>query len=134
MNHLTSPLETFNDQLKVLKPLFEEKMQAIEKKSEKLRVADDKIKELLLSNLANQIIRIDVGEKSYMTKLKTLLLQKDSIFYMQYYNEVETCQSLTTQWFFDRDNLFFSMILDFLRTGIVNIDSMTNDLTQKNLL
>ena len=104
------------------------KVQLIEKKSEKLRNADEKIKQLLLSDKANQIIKIEVGEKSYLTKLKTLLSQKDSLFYKQYYNELEEGQHLTTEWFFDRDNLFFSTILDFLRTSIVNIDGMQNDL------
>lgn len=120
---LATPLQNFKAQLDELRPVFEEKMAEIDVKSKKFIETDNRIAELVKAE-GNQKITIQVGGKVYVTLLKTLLSKKDNIFYKWIYDDLEVGLEYPKSFFFDRDNTYFSSVLDYLRTGVLSIQEM----------
>jgi hypothetical protein len=126
MTSLNTPLEEFNNKLNDLKPLFEEKLNTIENKSRKIIETDKNIKALIKSH-GNTKVTVEISGKIFTTKLKNFLSIRDSFFYKFIANELDegkTGDSITTRWYFDRSNCYFSCVLDYLRTGVLNYDYM----------
>lgn len=119
-----NPLNTFKKDLEILRPQFEARISLIEKKSEKIRFLDNRIKEYIEAHGNDKVI-IEVGGKTYATKMKTLLKARDSIFYKWACEELEQDKEVPHYFFFDRNNEYFSLILDYLRTGEIDIYSMS---------
>jgi len=91
---------------------------------------DKKIKELLERD-GNQLITIDVSGKIFKLRLKTLLSKRDSIFYKFIVDDLMAGIIHKTSWTFDRDNQHFSLILDFLRTGFISVESMPKKMMEE---
>lgn len=123
MSHTFSGLKIFDEKLKELKPEFEQRMKAIEDKSKEICDIDNLVKSFISSN-GKDYVTIDVGGKQFKTTFKTLLSKKDSFFYINTYESLKLGKSVTNNYFFDRKNDFFSLVLDYLRTGILHFDGM----------
>lgn len=125
-------LVEFKSKLKELKPQFEERLSVIENKSKNIKSSDKEIASFKEKN-GSTLISLKVGGKSFKTKLKNLISCRDSYFYMFYAKEVSK-DKITTEFSFDRNNQFFGLILDYLRTGIINFEYIPRIASQELLL
>lgn len=122
-HHVFKPLFEFQAKLNELKPELEERLQKIESKSAKIKDMDKQIKDLIEAQ-GNLLVSIEVGEITFKTKLKTLLSKRDSFFYKYIFNDVQNGQSITKEFYFDRSPKYFSLLLDFIRTGVLNYEGL----------
>lgn len=123
MSHTFSGLTTFDEKLKELKPEFEQRMKAIEDKSKEICDLDNLVKSFISTN-GKDFVTIDVGGKQFKTTFKTLLSKKDSFFYVNAYECLKLGKSVSNSYFFDRKNELFSLVLDYLRTGVLHFEGM----------
>lgn len=130
MTHTFSGLTTFDEKLKELKPEFEQRMKSIEDKSKEICDLDNLVKDFISTN-GKSFVTIDVGGKQFKTTFKTLLSKKDNFFYVNAYECLKLGNSVTNSFFFDRKNDYFSLVLDYLRTGVLHFEGM-KDINLKN--
>lgn len=110
-----------------LKPTIIQKQNEINSKADHFTLYDNLINKLI-SEKGNEIIEIQINNSVYFTKLSTLLSKKDSFFYISISKDLELNLPLQKRFFFDRDNYYFSFILDYLRTNIINLDDFSKEM------
>lgn len=107
---LKSDLLLLKGRLESIEGQLHEQIKDLEKQEEKWKVMDDQVPELIKNQ--NQIIRINVSGKIFITKLETLLSIRDTLFYKLILSKKF---NLNQELFFDRSSRMFSVLLDYLR-------------------
>ncbi len=93
-----------------------------EKKNQLNVVSDKKIGDIL--NNSQKIVNLNVGGTIFTTSLNTLSSRRGTMFYKQILRG-EFKKTDTT--FYDREPVYFPIIMNFLRTGKANLNKLNNE-------
>jgi hypothetical protein len=105
-----------------LEKCFNEYAKDIELREQRWKNSEKKIEDLKKVNEGS--CTLNIGGKKYEVSLHTLKSRRGTIFYKQILRG-EIKKGTTT--FYDRDNTYFPVILNFLRTGKLKIDKLDDE-------
>jgi hypothetical protein len=111
---LKDDLLGLKDKLELLEKEFENKLKDVDQKEKKFKEIDKQIEELV--NEKDSIIKLDIGGKTFETKISTLLNIKDTLFYKMISRCVENKEEILKEIFIDRSYTYFQILLDYMRT------------------
>lgn len=94
-----------------------------EKNYEKNILSEKKINDILNNN--QKLVKLNVGGKYFVTSLNTLSSRRGTMFYKQILRG--EFKKLDVIPFYDREPTYFPIILNFLRTGKVNLNLLSNE-------
>eukprot|EP01084_Bolivina_argentea_P048687 89679_1 len=94
--------------------------------------ANEKIKNKLMNS--NEPITLNVGGIKFETTLSTLTKYENSVLAKMFQGNFSLKPSKDGSYFIDRNGTFFEYILDFLRTGQINIPDINKEYIIKGLL
>jgi hypothetical protein len=116
-------LNDFKNQLDHIEKNLVDKYGEIEVKKEKLEQMQEKVA-LLRSQKREDIIRINVGGKSFATTKETIMRVQDNLFYkLIKSNRFNFSKGI----FLDRNPKMFQYILDYFRTETISLKNFTKE-------
>ena len=116
LKHLKSEIEKFEKNL-------EKGLTNLDIKSKSYQEADNKLQEAV--KIKYTIISLNVGGKSFQVKLSTLISKKDSLFYIYLSKFLKEHNSIPSTLFFDRNYIYFPLIMDFIRTNYLHTKNLS---------
>jgi len=103
---------------------FHVKLKIVEKKEEAFKELDLKLQDIM-TNDANKTIKLNVGGKTFTTKLSTILSVKDTVFYRLIGDYVSKGKNIPDTLFFDRSYQYFELVLNYLRFKLFSLKKYT---------
>ncbi len=119
--------KTQEKEIQEVKEKYEKKLKDYEEKNENLKTKQERFtdydsKILGLLNKKDFNIILNVGGEVFISKLSTLISEKDTLFYKLIFFKLNKNLKLDEPMFFDRSPQMFRAILNFLRTKKFNLD------------
>jgi hypothetical protein len=122
MDKTKNELALLKEKLNLLSTTYLDKLENVDKQEEKWKLLEDRAKEILQQN-PEEIIRLNVGGTLFTTRTVTLLSAPNSLFTKLLAERRAGKDDL----FIDRCPELFSYVLQFLRTGKINIKKLKKE-------
>ncbi len=129
MHLLKEELSIYKNKLSYIESQLQDQIHSVEDKTDKWKKEEDIIKALLQEN-GNKIITFNISGTIFKTKLKTLSVNKESLFYKLLIHNKDL--DFSEVFYFDTDPFWFEVILNFIRYS--SIDFSRFDSEQKHRL
>lgn len=124
MSTLRNNLTSLRAKLQNIQVQLEEATSTKAIKESKLKSLEERLNEL---NTETEIIKINVGGKTFSTRKDTLLKDPQCIFALLLEGEYKNKILLDNELFFDRSPRMFGYLLDYLRHGKINYKRFCKD-------
>lgn len=119
---LKDDLFNLKSKLENIEKEFEVKIKDVESKEERFKRLDQQMEEYLSQK--DKVILLNVGGKKFQTKISTLLSVKDTLFHNIVTGYITKNEEPPKELFFDRGYTHFALILEYLRTKIINLKTL----------
>jgi hypothetical protein len=121
---LSNDLLKLRSKLETIEKQFEEKLVSVKSTEEKHKKVENQLEQFIVTK--DNIITLNIGGKKFLTKTSTLLSKKDSLFNQMINSYINNNEEIPSEFFFDRSYTHFKTILDYLRTGQLNLKKFKN--------
>lgn len=126
MTDLKKNLEGLKGKLENLEENLDGQIKDLNNREEKWKKLDEEV-EIIKKN-ANSIVKFNVSGELFATRKETLVKVKDTLFYKIV---LSGKFDLTKEIFIDRDNKYFSVILNYLRKNKINYSQFSQEELQE---
>jgi len=121
---LAKNLELLKSKLESFEKEYEVKLETVKQTEAKFEKIENKLEDFISEK--DNTITLNIGGKFFLTKMSTLLKRKDSLFHQLLNSYVSNNEEIPNEFFFDRSFKNFETIIDYLRTGQLNLKSFKN--------
>jgi len=122
-------LQDLKSKLDMLSSVYLDKLQNVDEKEEKWKSLEEKSKEILQNN-PHEIIKLNIGGTLFETKPSTLLSVPDTLFSQILTNRTNNSEEI----FIDRNPQLFVYLLEYLRTGNLNVKRLKKKILYEECL
>jgi hypothetical protein len=121
---LAKNLELLKNKLESFEKEYEEKLETVKQTEAKYVKIENKLEDFISEK--DNTITLNIGGKKFLTKMSTLLKRKESLFHQLLNSYVSNNEEIPNEFFFDRSFKNFDTILDYIRTGQLNMKLFKN--------
>ena len=121
-NQIKGDLTSLKDKLAAIEGQIEGQMVDLEQREEKWKKMDEQVEEFIKNQ--QDVIRLNVGGKKFVTRIETLVGIKDTLFYKIV---VSKKFNLQDEIFFDRNPKIFPFIMHYLRNKSINYSNFNRE-------
>lgn len=122
--NIINDINLINDEMTEISNEYKEILTLIDNQS-KIFKKNEKLTKEIMKNNSEYVITINFGGKIYQTFLKNLIKQKNSFFYFDILENFRSEKLFKKYFFFDRNNEFSLLIINFMRTNVLNVKGLT---------
>lgn len=109
-SQIKGDLSGLKSKLEAIENQIENQMTDLEQREERWKKMDEQVEEFIKNQ--QDVIRLNVGGKKFVTRIETLVAIKDTLFYKIV---VSKKFNLQEELFFDRNPKIFPIVMDYLR-------------------